>query len=181
MTKRRSLFGPARLRWVAAATLLAALLLSLAPLGLGPIADRVALAQTGQPVPVNDTLLNRSFHGGAANVMLWQRATGFQGHGGFTGMLVIFAGLGTVTSALLRAWQRVQVQRIRRLMEPAATAPSESAGTLRRRRAEILSEVAVVDSRRAQGELGAEEHQRRREALKQELVAVLTHLKRLEG
>ncbi len=128
-------------------------------------------------------LLNRSFHGGAANTMLWQRVTGSPGHGGFTGMAVALLTLMLLITAVLLAWRQVR----RRRLPPSAVAddikpaPSAPRPELLRRRAELLRLAEELDRQRLAGEVEEQYHRTRRDEIKRELVRVLVGLKQSEG
>lgn len=128
-------------------------------------------------------LLNQSFHGGAANTMLWQRVTGSPGHGGFTGVAVALLTLVLLITAALLAWREVRRRRLPPSavaddIEPAPTTPKPE---LLRRRAELLRLAEELDRQRLAGEVEEEYHRARREEIKSELVRVLLGLKQSEG
>ncbi|MGE5589488.1 MAG: hypothetical protein ACM3ZA_02490 [Bacillota bacterium] len=162
--------------------------------GLTFTPDREALNQAPADVavPVSATsappgLLNRSFHGGAANMMLWQRVTGSPGHGGFAGMVAGLMALALLATAVVLAWRQTRRRNLPESSvgdepEPDVMAtPSAPRPELLRRRAELLRLAEELDRQRLAGEVDEEHHRTRREEIKNELVRVLVGLKQSEG
>lgn len=143
-----------------------------------------AAPPAGQP-----QLLNRTFHGGTANVMLWQRMTGSPGHNGVAGILLMGAGLaGLVTVAVIlgRRWRTARMgaaspaSRSGRHPAPVTPGPGPAPARLRpallAQRQRLAGAIAALDERHAAGEVDAEVYTHERQELKQQLVRVLARL-----
>lgn len=151
---------------------------------------KVALGETTGSAPL--PLLNKSFHGGNANVMLWKRFTGSPGHGGATGV-VLFIGLlsaGIWLSTALakrRATSRREVE-VQRRGGPGRAVPGRAGRTatppdqetLLSRKTEMARRIAELDRRYGAGEVPEETYTRLRSGYKSQLAEVVLALKRLE-
>lgn len=138
----------------------------------------------GAPVDrAEGPLLNQTFHGGNANVMLWQRMTGSTGHGGLAGLLLIgLLLLALVLGAIfLLARRRQATSAAFAPMPPASTrgrAPAEAV-SLQKQKAQLARRIAEID--RTPADERTPELDDERESVKQQLVEVILRLRRLES
>ena len=125
-------------------------------------------------------LLNKAFHGGSSNMMLWQRFTGSPGHGGLPGIILILLGLGSLVAAVSTFIYR------RRSRRTAVSGPSDLlsrddlVARLSREKSLYVKKIAELDRRLAEGGLGAGEHAQRRAEYKRRVIKIMTKLKELE-
>ncbi|MCL5677293.1 MAG: hypothetical protein M1602_05435 [Firmicutes bacterium] len=135
----------------------------------------------GQGNPGSTPLLNKFFHGGSANVMLWQRFTGLSGHGGLVGMLVILLGLGLVVAGV-GTWL---YRRYRKGGEAAAPSPLVSnedlVARLSKEKALYVKKIAELDRLLSQKAIDPQEHAQKRSVYKQRLARVIVKLKELQS
>lgn len=133
-------------------------------------------------------LLNKAFHGGTANVMLWQRYTGYPGHGGLFGAVIILSGLGGAALGGARLYfLRYQMREAaRRRMAAGQTGPSlsqlemEERVRMEKERRVLVRRIAELDRSLAAGTLTPDEHRRQRSLYKRHLVRVMQSLKGVE-
>lgn len=141
------------------------------------------------------TLLNQGFHGGAANVRLWQRVTGVPGHGGLAGAIILVAMV--VVLAYL-AWELWRGYRRRRVAIPAVggtlaagmSAPRAAGASglkheerqrLEQLKEALIKEVAGLDLEFRAGRLGEAAHRNLRGEAKRKLMEVTLALRDSES
>lgn len=125
-------------------------------------------------------LLNQAFHGGASNMMLWQRMTGNAGHGGLVGMSIIL----TVLALLIFGIGRTVYFRylVNRGIDPSTgERPAETVEKLQKEKKIYIKKIADLDRSLQSGRISSEEHNERRSAYKRRLVKVMARLKELES
>ncbi|MFZ5827823.1 MAG: hypothetical protein ACOY94_26255 [Bacillota bacterium] len=137
----------------------------------------------GAPVdqaPAESRLLNQSFHGGNANVMLWQRMTGSTGHGGLMGLLLMgLLLLGLVLGAVfLLARRRQAAAAVHAPPVSTRGRATREAASLQKRKAQLARRIAEID-RTPEAERTPELDEERA-AVKAQLVDVIMHLRRVE-
>lgn len=127
-------------------------------------------------------LLNGSFHGGSANVMLWQRMTGSSGHGGLVGIsvlgLVLAGAVGLVATVIRRHSQAM----LARTHAPAARAENAGEQDLDElfRQKKVLAQRIVEIDRKAALQPSPQLDQQRSVA-KQRLMQVIRQIRDLES
>lgn len=127
-------------------------------------------------------LLNKRFHGGENNVMIWQRFTGASGHGGLIG--IIFIGLVLIGLPIVGIkYYRTKVNPVKPILAAAVeqTAPEELADRLGKEKAYLVRQIAELDRRHKAGEIAEEEYGHKRSEYKKRLVKVAAKLKELES
>lgn len=155
-------------------------------LNMGPAA--ASPSQPGQqPAPAPNLrytqgpigLLNKAFHGGSSNVMLWQRFTGSPGHGGLVGIILILLGLGSLVTAvsvfIYRRWGHRNPKGPSDLVSEA-----DLVARLNKEKALYVKKIAELDRQLAEGGLDAGEHAEKRAQYKERLVKIVAKLKELE-
>jgi hypothetical protein len=118
--------------------------------------------------------LNKTFHGGNANVRIWKRVTGTPGHWGMPGIIAI----GLVLLVLL--WFVVRVVRARLLVaEMAEVDPyrGRDPGELLLEKERLIEEIARLDQNYEAGRIEKEKYLRIREKLKRRLVRIMLAIK----
>ncbi len=125
-------------------------------------------------------LLNQAFHGGASNMMMWQRFTGTTGHGGLVGSIIILAGLTVLIFGLGRTFY-VRWQLKQGINPETGERPEETFEKLLKEKSIYIKKIADLDRKAEAGEITSEEHQERRSAYKRRLVKVLARLKEVEN
>ena len=124
--------------------------------------------------PDGEHVISTSFHGGNANVRLWQRTTGLSGHGGLLGIFLASA-LGV---AVLCGGVRLAARRRARNGAPRTSAadPARQAA-LQEERQQLIRQIAELDRRRAAGAIEEAAYVESREQLKRRLVEVMRQLR----
>lgn len=127
-------------------------------------------------------LLNKRFHGGDSNVMIWQRFTGASGHGGMIGIIfigIILIGLPVVGLK----YYRTRINPVKPILAAAVeqTAPEELSERLSKEKSDLVRQIAELDRRHQTGEIAEEEYGHKRSEYKKRLVKVAAKLKEIEG
>lgn len=113
-----------------------------------------------------ERILNKSYHGGPTNIMLWQRFTGSPGHYGLIGVLAFAVAVGAVSWALVKG-------RRHRRTPPKDRFGGKGLGDSIRRQA-LAREIARLDAAYRAGEVAAEEYGHLRPSLKRRLMEAIT-------
>lgn len=139
----------------------------------------------GSTSPEGPNILNKGFHGGTANVRLWQRFTGLPSHGGLVGAIILMAMVAVLVLLGYEFWRSSGRRRAvlesespaRRSDGGAGVSPEKSRLENERRR--LIREIAALDLEGDKGGLDPAAHASRRESLKARLVEVTIALRRL--
>lgn len=133
----------------------------------------------GQVTQGTIALLNQAFHGGASNMMLWQRFTGNAGHGGLVGMIIILTALTGLIFGVGRTWYIRSL--INRGLDPSTGERiEETLEKLLKEKGIYIKKIADLDRRLEAGKISPEDHGERRSAYKRRLVKVMARLKEME-
>lgn len=154
-----------------------------------PLQDNPQAAQSGDAGSREPKLLNKTFHGGNANVMLWQRMTGSPSHGGVIGILgyalvlIIPIVLGV---ALYRRMKNPAPVQSRAQVAAGGTGAvvAAAAGELSKLLKEktiVVKKIAELDLKRQSGEVSEEDYVDKRGRLKKRLIQVMNRIKELEA
>lgn len=120
--------------------------------------------------PDGETVITTSFHGGNANVQLWQRTTGLSGHGGLFGIfLASVFGVAVLYGGIKLAANR----RARNGPVYAGVADAGQQAALEEQKRQLIRQIAELDRRRAARAIDEASYIESREQLKRRLVEVM--------
>lgn len=124
--------------------------------------------------PDGEHVITTSFHGGNANVRLWQRTTGLSGHGGLLGIFLASAlGVAVLCGGVRLAARR----RARNGAARTSAADAARHAALQEERQQLIRQIAELDRRRAAGAIEETAYIESREQLKGRLVEVMRQLR----
>lgn len=124
--------------------------------------------------PDEEHVITTSFHGGNANVRLWQRTTGLSGHGGLLGIFLasVFGVAVLYGGVKLAATHRARNGAVRTDVADAARQAA-----LQEEKQQLVRQIAELDRRRAAGAIDEATYSESRERLKRRLVEVMRQLR----
>lgn len=123
--------------------------------------------------PDGEHVITTSFHGGNANVRLWQRTTGLAGHGGLLGIFLASAlGVAVLCGGVKLAGRH----RARNAEARTGVADAARQAALQEERQQLIRQIAELDGGRAAGTIDEATYSESRELLKRRLVEVMRQL-----
>ncbi len=149
------------------------------PAGGGAPIARDETGQTGQAGSPQEHVITTSFHGGNANVQLWQRSTGLSGHGGLFGIfllsvlavVVLYGGFKLVAAGRTRKGVLTTAQGV-----VCAAADADLQAATQEEIQQLIRQIADLDRRRAAGALEEAVYAESRAKLKRRLVEAMRRL-----
>lgn len=147
--------------------------------GVAPVAGGASIArgeagQIGQPGSPQEHVITTSFHGGNANVRLWQRSTGLSGHGGLFGIFLLSV---LAVAVFYAGYRRVAAGRTRKRVVCAAAAHADLQAAMQEEIQQLIRQIADLDRRRDAGAIEEAAYAESRERLKRRLVEAMRQLR----